>query len=64
MIYGINGQKRLTYAACGRCGRIYGVADHRECPDCHGRHYPRIEGCNPGFDIDEASLLQAPVKRF
>jgi hypothetical protein len=64
MIYGTYGEKRLTYSACGRCGRIYSVADHRECPDCHGRHSPRIEGCTPGFDFEEAPSLQAPGKRF
>ena len=64
MMYGSYGEKRLTYAACGRCGRIYSVADHRECPDCRGRRAPRIEGCTPGFYVEEAPSLRGPVKRF
>jgi uncharacterized OB-fold protein len=54
------GEKRITYVACRRCGRIYGTGDHRSCPDCHGRRRAVFTGLPANDQTEETPVFRRP----
>ena len=60
MMTGSVSKKRITYTACGGCGRVYCTGDHASCPDCHGRRRAAITGYLPGYELEETPTRKAP----
>ncbi|MGA9138872.1 MAG: hypothetical protein WBZ29_01520 [Methanocella sp.] len=60
MIPGAISKKRITYTACGQCGRVYCTGDHGSCPDCHGRRRAVIAGYLPGYELEELPVRNMP----
>lgn len=54
-------KKCISYVACCRRGRIYGMGDHRACPDCRERRRTAFSGFPAAYMLEEIHVLRSPL---
>jgi hypothetical protein len=58
-------EKRISYVACRRCGRIYGTAEHKACPDCLGRRRAIFTGFPSNYPEENPAVsASSDPRRF